>query len=68
MESVLGKTGDMPHKILDSALDLVSTQLSSVVSTFPKRHLIISRDFPTNPIKKNFPAFYLNSSSFLTEN
>lgn len=52
--------------MLDSALDLISAQLSSAVSAFPKWYLKMSRNFPTNPIKKHFPACYLNRTNLLT--
>lgn len=42
----------MPHKIRDPALDLISTQLSSVISASLKWYLEIPKNFPINPIKK----------------
>ena len=63
VDPVLGKMVAMPHKILDWVLDLISSQVNY---NFPRWYLKMSRNFPTNPIKKNVPACYLHSSSLLT--
>lgn len=54
----------MPRKILDLALDLISTQLCLLVPMSP-RWLI---NFPIILIKENLPVFCLNSFCLLILN